>query len=203
MSNQASICDRPPQDLLATQDSFATQEPGTTVGCPEDEAPSNRSRVVRVGVIARSRESLHFIEQQLVSAGYQELCSVSTTADGLALVRMTKPDVLLLDFPACGHGAADVVSAIKADPMIGLTPVVAIVGPSEPECAAAFAADIDEVISTNLHPCELRMRFGKLVALRTLLKKEQVASTQTSMQLRQRAIELQSICVDLVNHLDR
>jgi two-component system phosphate regulon response regulator PhoB len=86
----------------------------------------------RVVIIEDERDVARLLEFNLKSAGY-EVASAGTGADGLALVRSNRPDVVLLDLMLPDTSGYDVCKAIRADAATAETGVLMLTAKGEAE----------------------------------------------------------------------
>ncbi len=86
----------------------------------------------RVVIIEDERDVARLLEFNLKASGY-EVASASTGAEGLALIRSTKPDVVLLDLMLPDQSGYDVCKQIRADAATAETGVLMLTAKGEAE----------------------------------------------------------------------
>jgi len=121
-------------------------------------------------LVADDTESVRLLFQKLLSAeGYQ----VVSAADGIAaldLVRLHRPDVILLDISMPGIDGIEVCRRLKNDPATRLTPIVLVTGMSElQDRIKGIEAGADDFLSKPVHPHELRARVASLSRVKHLI----------------------------------
>jgi putative two-component system response regulator len=133
------------------------------------ESPQSNGAGTTV-LVADDTSSVRLLfEKLLLAEGYH----VVTAEDGLAaldLVRLRRPDVILLDIAMPGIDGIEVCRRLKHDPETRLTPVVLVTGHSElQDRIKGIEAGADDFLSKPVHPHELRARVASLSRVKHLI----------------------------------
>ncbi|HET7506010.1 MAG TPA: response regulator [Kofleriaceae bacterium] len=86
----------------------------------------------RVVIIEDERDVARLLEFNLRSAGF-DVSSAGTGAEGLAAVRSTQPDVVVLDLMLPDQSGYEVCRALRSDPAVGDVGVLMLTAKGEPE----------------------------------------------------------------------
>jgi CheY-like chemotaxis protein len=90
-----------------------------------DPSSSLRRRILLIDHESSVREVLQVC---LAYLGGWEVKAVSTPVQGLAVVNGFVPEVILLDAPLLDTNAQQLVATLRANPLLGSTPIVLITG---------------------------------------------------------------------------
>lgn len=124
-----------------------------------------------------------------VWALYLRMCGfeVATALDGATALAMAAdqiPDIAILDLEMPGMSGYDLARALRASPGMGLLPIIAVTGHSQPEkVEEARAAGCDRVLTKPCDPdllCEvvrehLGLRAGEPGVVAATVKRQQVS----------------------------
>jgi two-component system, cell cycle response regulator DivK len=90
-------------------------------------------------VVEDNPRNLKLVRDLLVHAGYGTL-EATTAEDGLALARVQRPDLVLMDVQLPGMDGVQALARLRADPATSGIPVVAVTAFAMKEDRARFAA---------------------------------------------------------------
>ena len=117
-------------------------------------------------VVDDQQSNVRMVGGLLVKSGYQVLQALGG-AEGLALAREHKPDVVLLDMKMPGMDGFDVLGQLREDPDIADLPVIFLTADSDREnLVRAFAAGAMDYITKPFVSEELLARVNTHVALK-------------------------------------
>lgn len=143
--------------LLRKLKSLQIAPPGTVLAIDDDE---------------RSR----YLLRKFLDNGPYRLLEAATGAEGLALAREQRPDVILLDFLLVGETAFDVLDELKSDPNMRHIPVILITSHKLNEQERARLSQQTDVILSK----ESLSRELAINRIRDALRKAQRASTHSA-----------------------
>ena len=127
-------------------------------------APPPGTQPMRVVVVDDNADIVHYIERLL-----KDSCSVESARDaggGLAAVRATNPELVLIDVMMPGEDGLELVRAIRADPAIRTVSIVVLSARAGADARLdALAAGADEYIGKPFSGRELVARVGAHVRM--------------------------------------
>ena len=100
----------------------------------------------RIAIIDDERYTLRHLRDVLTSQGYQ-VETAEDGAEGLALVRAARPDLLLLDLIMPDPDGLAVCRQLRSDPTLSAMPIIVLTARSEPEDVEQTVAAIRAVLS--------------------------------------------------------
>jgi CheY-like chemotaxis protein len=113
----------------------------------------------RIAVIEDHPPSLELIQYLLQNAGYSTVVAIDG-AEGLALVRRERPDLVLCDLQIPSIDGYEVARQIRADPALRATPLLAVsafsmIGDRDKGLAAGFDAYYSKPIEPELFVAQI------------------------------------------------
>ena len=145
-------------------DNASTPEPTPEQDAPQrdlhDEDGQLRTRG-RLAVIEDDETSRHFLTQSLRAHGYF-VKGIEDGASALPLLRVYRPDIVLLDVTLPGMTGFDVCRLIRRDPLLRHTTVILLTGRAGPtDRMAGWSAGADDYL---IKPCEISELLARIAA---------------------------------------
>lgn len=129
-------------------------------------------------VVDDTPQNVKLLADLLSMRGYA-VVTASDGTEGLAKVRSVKPDLILLDVVMPGMSGYEVCRQIRADPGVGVLPVVMVTAldPAE-ERIKGLEAGADEFLTKPINQAELLARVRSLLRIKSLYDTVQAQATE-------------------------
>jgi|KBSSwiStaDraftv2_1062776.scaffolds.fasta_scaffold3917638_1 CheY-like chemotaxis protein len=115
---------------------------------------------MRILVIDDDRPSRELAARLVDNLGHSPV-TADDGAQGLALARSERPDLLLLDLYMPAMSGLEVVREIRADPSLRAVPVIAVSSGTTEDQQAALSAGCNEFLSKPYELAALRAAIGR------------------------------------------
>ncbi|MDB6142669.1 MAG: hypothetical protein JWP80_1713 [Pseudomonas sp.] len=131
------------------------------------------------------------LEMLLQLEGYQT-CLAVNGEEAMAIIRVTPPDLILLDVMMPGMDGCQVASQLKANPETSSIPIIMLTALSDRDARlSALEAGVEEFLCKPVDRAELWLRVRNLLRLKTIGDLLQRHSLNLESQVRQRTSDLQ------------
>src|SRR5438132_10769919 len=116
-------------------------------------------------LICDNEEPLRALVRATLDTGEHELLEARDGEEGLAVVRETRPQLVVLDLMMPGLTGIEVLEALRADPEVAATKVVMLTARTQvADREAAMAAGADRFLAKPFSPIELIAVVEELLA---------------------------------------
>jgi putative two-component system response regulator len=131
------------------------------------ESPFSNGRSPRILLVDDEPINLKIVRKYLSGAGYEEFCSTDRATEALSLASAFQPDVVLLDVVMPELNGLDVLSAIRARPLLQHIPVVMLTASEDraTKCEA-LARGATDFLGKPVDPSELVSRIRNALAVK-------------------------------------
>jgi two-component system, OmpR family, phosphate regulon response regulator PhoB len=107
-------------------------------------------------LLADDQEALRLLLQAILEDGDYQLLEAQSGPEALALARVEKPALVVMDWMMPGMSGVDVAKALKTDPATREIPIILLTARNRAEDRqAGLAAGVSEYISKPFSPLEL------------------------------------------------
>lgn len=172
----------------------------TKVGPVTDIDPVHRTSAPLVLIVDDARHSATLLADLLATRGYRCECAM-TSADGLALARALRPDLIVLDVLMPGMNGFELCASLRADPLFLATPVLMVTSlDAKEERIRGLDAGADDFLSKPIVKAELFARARSLLRVKTLYdevlrQREELAawSSQLERRVQEKLVEIEQL----------
>ncbi len=189
------------EELHLTSDSVAIEEPSPMVHLTVDDSPltvtphSQEGARWDIYIIDDHATNCEIMEGLLLAEGYHVRHALSGQA-GLAEMRLKRPDLLLLDMMMPEMSGADVLAAMRSDPLLEEIPVILVTArASDEDRIEGLRLGADDYLPKPVYAAELRLRVFNMIQRHRLLR-----DTERSTQ-EDKLLQLGSLFGDLSHEL--
>ncbi len=136
-------------------------------------------RNAKILIIDDDRLSLMFARQIAHDAGFNTILTTASPAEGIALYRRERPDVVVLDLVMPGMSGLEVLAALREDDPAKVMPVIVVTGGTDSDShLAALGGGAMDFVVKPYRPCEFQIRLRN-TAIISLLQRSLEAQNRT------------------------
>lgn len=140
----------------------------------------------------------------LIEEGYKQIYSTEAPQRALTLIRMHRPDCVLLALTTPNASSMKVLEEVRRDPELRNTPVILFTDPDHPDARlAALELGVNDFVSLPVDASELLFRLRNTLTSKALRDQLANYSAQLEREVQQRTVELEVARLEALNCLAR
>ena len=200
--------DSSPQMVLGavnpTSDTTALPSAPTAATSTEPTGFGVDATAAKILVIDDEPINIVFVRNILVASGYRNVLALSDAPSAMATIERERPDVVLLDIVMPQVSGLEILSQMRTNPQIALTPVIILTAAGdEATRSRALELGATDLLGKPIRPTELLPRVRNALVVKAHHDYLRGYAQQLERQVRQRTAELNGSRLELIHCLAR
>jgi putative two-component system response regulator len=169
-------------------------------------SPALQVDVASARIMIVDDEPLNFkvVRAQLREAGYQNFITTSDSTQAVALVRESKPDVLLLDMMMPHVSGLQILQTLRADSELASLPVIVLTATDDRNLKrTALELGTTDFLHKPVDPIDLVPRVRNALAMKAHQAHLENYARDLEREVRNRTAELESLRLEMIHCLGR